>query len=76
MSVVIVKISPKVKKEMEQLKDKIEWPSEIRKFIESRVEQVRREENIERAERVLKTMPQVPKGTAARLVRESRDSGH
>ena len=76
MSVVSVKVSPKVKKEMEQLKEKVEWPAEIRKFIERRLEQERRKENIDRVERVLKTMPQVPKGTAERLVRESRDSGH
>jgi len=76
MSVVSVKVSPKVKKEMEELKDRVEWPTEIRKFIESRVEQAKREESVGKVERVLKTMPQVPKGTAARLVRESRDSGH
>ncbi len=76
MSVVSVKVSPKVKKEMEELKDKVEWPSEIRRFIESRVEQARREENIERTERVLKTMPRVPRGTTGKLVRESRDGSH
>ena len=74
MSIVSVKISPKMKKDMEELKDKVEWPSEIRKVIESRVEQFRRQENIDKAERVLKTMPCVPKGSAAKLVKESRDS--
>ena len=76
MSVVSVKVPSRVKKEMEELRNRIEWPAEIRKFIESRVEQARREENVDSVERVLKTMPPVQKGTAAKLVRESRDRGH
>jgi hypothetical protein len=59
---------------MERLKDKVEWPVEIRKFIENRLKRARREESISRADGVLSTMPEVPKGTAAKLVRESRDS--
>jgi hypothetical protein len=76
MSVVSVKVSPKVKKEMEELKENVEWPSEIRKFIENRLEQAKREESLRKVEWILKDMPQVPRGTAAKLVRESRDSGH
>jgi hypothetical protein len=76
MSVVSVKVSPKVKKEMEELKENIEWPAEIRKFIENRLEQAKREESVRKVERILKELPQVPRGTAASLVRESRDSGH
>jgi hypothetical protein len=73
MSVVSVKVSPRVKKEMERLKDEVEWPSEIRKFIEDRLERARREESIRRVNQVLRTMPEVQRGTAAKLVRESRD---
>ena len=76
MSVVRVKVSPKVKREMKELKENVEWPSEIRKFIENRLEQAKREESIRKAERILKDMRQVPRGTAAKLVRESRDHGH
>lgn len=32
MSVVSVKVSDKTKKQMEESKDKVEWPSEIRAF--------------------------------------------
>ena len=76
MSVVSVKVSDKTKKEMEEFKEKIEWPSEIRGFIEGRLEQAKREETVERVERVLSGLPKVKTGTASRLVREDRDSGH
>jgi len=76
LSVVSVKVSSKTKKEMEQLKEKVEWPSEIRGFIEARLEQAKREESVERVEKILKDMPGLKRGTAARLVREDRDRGH
>lgn len=75
MSVVSVKVSQKTKKEMEELKEKVEWPAEIRKFIESRLEKARREESIEHVENVLGSLPGVKHGTSSRLVREDRDSG-
>lgn len=76
MSVVSVKVSDKTKKEMEEFKEKIEWPSEIRNFIEERLEQAKREESVERVDKNLKGLPKVKGGTAAKLVREDRDSGH
>ena len=76
MSVVSVKVSQKTKKEMEELKEKVEWPAEIRKFIESRLERARREESVEHVEKVLRNLAQVKHGTSSRLVREDRDSGH
>jgi len=76
MSVVSVKVSPEVKKEMEKTAQKIEWPEEIRKFIESRLEQARREESIARVEKILKNVPSAPSGTASRLLREDRDGSH
>jgi hypothetical protein len=76
MSVVSVKIPDKTKREMEEFKDKVEWPSEIRAFIEARLDQARREDTLERVERMLKDQPKVRRGTASKLVREDRDSGH
>ena len=76
MSVVSVKVSDKTKKEMQEFKERIEWPSEIRNFIEGRLEQAKREESIERVEKILKGLPGVSRGTASTLVREDRDSGH
>ena len=76
MSVVSVKISDKTKREMQELKDRVEWPSEIRAFIESRLEQARREDTVERVENALKNQPKTKRGTSSKLVREDRDSGH
>lgn len=76
MSVVSVKVAPKVKKEMDELKEKIEWPEEIRAFIQNRLEKAKREESIRKVDQLLKNMPGVPKRTASKLVREDRDSGH
>jgi hypothetical protein len=76
MSVVSVKISDKTKREMEELKDRVEWPSEIRAFIQSRLEQARREDTVERVEKALKNQPKTKPGTSSKLVREDRDSGH
>ena len=71
-----VKVSDKTKKEMEEFKEKIEWPSEIRNFIEGRLERAKREETVERVERALRGLPEAKSGTASRLVREDRDSRH
>ena len=76
LSVVSVKVSSKTKKEMEQLRNRVEWPAEIRGFIESRLEQERREETLRRVDKILQNIPSVKSGTASRLVREDRDSGH
>ena len=76
MSVVSVKVSSKTKKEMEETRGKVEWPSEIRSFIEARLEQAKREEALERVEKILGNIPHVERGTAARLVREDRDDSH
>ena len=76
LSVVSVKVPSKTKKEMEQLSDRVEWPAEIRNFIEGRLEQARREETIRRVDKMLQNVPSVKRGTASRLVEEDRDSGH
>jgi hypothetical protein len=76
MSVVSVKISDKTKREMEELRDRVEWPSEIRAFIESRLEQARREDTLNRVEKALKNQPKTKRGTSSKLVREDRESGH
>jgi hypothetical protein len=73
---VSVKVSAKTKKEMEHLKDKVEWPDEIRAFIEGRLEQAKREETIQRVDKLLSRVTPAKRGTAAKLVREDRDSGH
>jgi hypothetical protein len=76
MPVVSVKVDERMKKEMERYRKQIVWPDEIRNFIGGKIEQVQREVSLKEVERMLSGVPSVPKGTAARLVREDRDSGH
>jgi hypothetical protein len=73
MSVVSVKVPPEIKKEMENLRASVEWPKEIRQFIVDRVELEKRKQNASRAEQILRGVRRLPKGSAARLVREDRD---
>ena len=76
MPVVSVKVEERMKREMEKLRSQVDWPTEIRDFIGGRIEQVQREVNLGEVEEILSEMPPVPRGTATRLVREDRDSGH
>jgi hypothetical protein len=76
MPVVSVKVEERTKKEMERLKHEVDWPGEIRNFIGGKIEQKQREANLREVERILIDVPAAPKGTAARLVREDRDTSH
>ena len=76
MSVVSVKVPPKVKQDMQRVKDSVKWPEEIRNFILEKLEEERRKENIENAEEVLRKVRRLPKGSSAKFVREDRDSHH
>jgi hypothetical protein len=61
---------------MDERKDRIEWPSEIRNFIENRLEQAKREETLDRVDKLLMNAPKVKSGTTVKILREDRDSGH
>lgn len=74
MSVVSVKVPEEVKKDMEQFKGKVNWSEEIRGFISKKIEENRRRENIEKADRLLRKSRKLTQGTAAKLIREDRDS--
>jgi len=76
MSVVSVKVPPKVKQDMQRVKDSVKWPEEIRNFILGKLEEERRKENIENAEEILRKVRRLPKGSSVKFVREDRDSHH
>ncbi|MGQ9641635.1 MAG: CopG family transcriptional regulator [Candidatus Bathycorpusculaceae bacterium] len=59
---------------MRELKDLVNWPDEIRKFIIKKIEEFERIENIRKVENTLKDLPMQPKGSISRLVRENRES--
>jgi len=74
MSVVSVKVPPKVKEEMDKTRSSVKWPEEIRGFILERLEREKRRENISKVEGMLRGVRKLPSGSGARLVREDRDS--
>jgi len=74
VSVISVKVPDKVKEKMRRTKDRVDWPQEIRAFIEGKVEELERMERVERVERMLAKLPTQAKGTASELVRHDRDS--
>ena len=74
MSVVSVKVSEETKKDMAKRKGRINWSEEIRQFISSKIEEDQRRENVEKAEKLLRGVRKLPKGTATKIVREDRDS--
>jgi len=74
VSVVSVRVPRELKKRMDALKPYVNWSEEIRRFIEERVRELERLRVIEEVEEIIKTLPEVPRGTASSYVREDRDS--
>ncbi len=74
MSVVFsIRIPRKLKEEMEKLKDLVDWRSEIIAFIEERVRMYKRMKALQEINRMLEELPETPRGSAGRIVREDRD---
>ena len=74
MSVFSIRIPPKIKNEMDKLKGEINWSKEIREFIKSKIEEHKKRKVLQEAIAYIQTLPEAPKGTAQKLVREDRDS--
>ena len=74
MSVYSIRISPEIKNEMNKLKGEINWSEEIREFIKSKIEEHKRRRVLQEVVAYIQTLPEAPKGTAQKLVREDRDS--
>jgi Arc/MetJ-type ribon-helix-helix transcriptional regulator len=75
MNVISVRIPRELKKKMDSLRGVVNWREEIRRFIERRVREIEQERVIGELEKLIQELPPAPKGYAARLVREDRDSG-
>ncbi len=73
-AIVSVRVPKKLKEEMDRLRDRVNWSEEIRRFLERRVRELQRKLVLEEARRIIETLPEAPQGTAARYVREDRDS--
>ncbi len=73
MSVYSIRIPPEIKNEMNKLKGEINWSEEIREFIKSKIEEHKKRKVLQEVVAYIQTLPEVPKGTAQKLVREDRD---
>jgi hypothetical protein len=76
MSVVSVKVPPKVKEDMQRVRDSVKWSEEIRNFILEKLEEERRKEGIKNAEETLGRVRKLPRGSATGMIREDRESHH
>ena len=74
MSVYSIRIPPEIKNEMNKLKGEINWSEEIREFIKSKIEEHKKRKVLQEVVAYIQTLPEAPKETAQKLVREDRDS--
>nr|WP_231656768.1 CopG family transcriptional regulator [Pyrodictium delaneyi] len=76
LSVVSFKVRKEIKEKMEKYRDRVNWPEELRKFVEEKIRQLEAEENMQRIIEELEKIPvQTPSGFSKDSVREDRDSG-
>jgi len=73
MKIVAVRVPEEIKKKMKEVPE--DWSDYIRKAIEDRINLEERKRIAKEIKWLLKDVPRAPKGTAAKLIREMRDSG-
>lgn len=73
-NVVSVRVPPDIKREMDELRGEINWSEEIREFIKKKIKDYRKRKALQEIVSYIQTLPEAPKGTAQKLVREDRDS--
>ena len=73
-TVISIRVPEELKREMDRLRNRVNWSEEIREFIKRRIEEYKKKEIINELVEYIKTLPEAPKGAAQELVRESRDS--
>jgi chemotaxis regulatin CheY-phosphate phosphatase CheZ len=72
MKIVAVRVPEEIKKKMKEVP--VDWSEYIRKAIEDRIDIEERKRILREVKELLKDVPKAPKGTAAKLIRETRDS--
>lgn len=72
MKIVAVRVPEEIKKKMKDVPE--DWSEYIRKAIEDRIDIEERKRILKDVKELLKDVPKAPKGTAAKLIREMRDS--
>ena len=75
MSVTIsFRVPKELKRKMDELRDTVNWSEELRRYLERRIREYEQLKAIEEFEKVIESLPPSPEGTAAKYVREDRDS--
>ena len=75
MSVTVsFRIPKKLKDRMDALRGRVNWSEEVRKFLEKRVREYEQAKAVEELEEIIRRLPEVPRGTVTKYVREDRDS--
>ena len=69
-------ISFRIPKELKQRLKEVDlnWSEEVRRFIEDRMREYKREKALREIDALLKDVPSPERGTASRYMREDRDS--
>ncbi len=73
-AVISIRVPKRLKNAMDELSGEVNWSEEIRRFLEKRVRELRKEKTLARVRSIIERLPEQPHGTAASYVREDRDS--
>ncbi|RLE64152.1 MAG: hypothetical protein DRJ47_08375 [Thermoprotei archaeon] len=73
-SVISIRVPPEIKREMDRLRGEVNWSEEIREFIKRRIKEHKKKKVLREVVAYIQTLPEAPRGTAQKLVREDRDS--
>ena len=73
-SVISIRVPPDIKQEMEKMKAEINWNEEIKGFLKNKIDERKKKELLDNLVRKRKNSRELPEGTAAKMVREDRDS--
>ncbi|WP_297090718.1 hypothetical protein [Thermococcus sp.] len=72
MAVISVRVPDELKEKMKEYD--INWGEEIRRFIEQKIREEEKTKLLDEIDSFLKNVPELGKGKATKLVRDSRDS--
>ena len=73
-SVISIRLPPDIKQEMEKMKSEINWNEEIKGFLKNKIEEIKKKELLDDLIKKRQDRRELPEGTAAKMVREDRDS--
>ena len=76
MSVTVsFRIPRKLKEKMDALRGEVNWSDEVRRFVEAKIAELEKKRLLEKIDRLVEGLPELPQGTVVKLLREERD-GH